>query len=823
MKASRRGQENFVRGCVATFLSPSALRTGIPCLLIILLLVLPALIPRDAAVLEVSGVDAWHTHRSFFGTRIVAQSFSAPASRMHGIALFLTPYTRQKPLQGKIKLTLHDAGGKTLREAEIEAASIREGKRTQFYFTPLPLKKGQLLELRLQAPELEAGNAVAVRFDPNPDAIIPGTMFWKGQPYPGDLAMQVLVPSNYYGELWAIWKRKKSWRELSLISLFVAFILVSWPLVWRKLSPPRRLCMVGLSVIVFLGLLLYLRIQLLPQVQGVSGGDPYNYLFILQRLREGENPYLHAKRLPGFPLLLLPFSYFVDDILLAARWLNQVAVALILLLLLILGRQLGFSWFTVWLAAFIAAASRPLLFTPFRPLAYPWLAVAVLLTLVILFRGKFLRGWQVWAASVVIGWGMQTRQEAFAVFAVLSLGILALALLKRRWWLLAAWFLPAFLLSLPFLGHNWLTYGNPFYSPYFDHPVTNIYLSSQEWWERASVGWGVLSSLWWQRWAHEWRMPGTVVWGTILFLVLVAGGKELIAFGRLKGGNALRWKSKRELWSWGKGFGLIIATGLGWHYAAYHEEEWLRWAAGVWWALALAGGVLVGWFSLRFFRFPRTLAFPRAWKLILTFLVAFVLWLVPTWAHPALKSYVALIPFVALGAALAAGQFLNPSWGEKISRWARSWHGVAAILLLALLAQAPLATARTVSSMIEHASLRQMKEELLYQAALALKSEEGKVAAKYQYLALKYFLPDRVEEYPEKDTAPPLAELRARGVRFLLWTSWDNLFRPYLTLPEGVELWREWQGEDLRGKKQILKILQLRTPSSAEAAKGNLD
>ncbi len=60
-----------------------------------------------------------------------------------------------------------------------------------------------------------------------------------------------------------------------------------------------------ISCIAILGLLC--RIWVANQFSGVSGGDAYNYLSITQSILAGDNPFDNTKRLPGYPLLLVPF------------------------------------------------------------------------------------------------------------------------------------------------------------------------------------------------------------------------------------------------------------------------------------------------------------------------------------------------------------------------------------------------------------------------------------------------------------------------------------------------------------------------------------
>lgn len=75
------------------------------------------------------------------------------------------------------------------------------------------------------------------------------------------------------------------------------------------------------KLILYLGLLIFavnffFRLFYISQLKGVSGGDAYNNLFIARDLAELKNPFVAARRLPFYPLLLVPTQFFnVDPIL----------------------------------------------------------------------------------------------------------------------------------------------------------------------------------------------------------------------------------------------------------------------------------------------------------------------------------------------------------------------------------------------------------------------------------------------------------------------------------------------------------------------------
>lgn len=251
-----------------------------------------------------------------------------------------------------------------------------------------------------------------------------------------------------------------------------------------------------LIVLVILAVLT--RYHTVRQMGGVSGGDPYNYLSIAEKISKLQNPFDEQKRLPGYPLLLVPALLTpLDDI----RYMQSISIlsaAGILIILALLIKQLGLPWPIQIVAPLILSWQKDFFVISLRPEPYTLYAFLLLLSLWLFFIARTVRTQIIF--GVVLGYAAMTRQEGFVLAAILVFA--SVFYIRKLWWQgYVRLFLPALLLILPFLIHNTIAFGNPLFTPYFKGERLQIVDSWPAFKDSLAATWGVLGSLWKPSWS----------------------------------------------------------------------------------------------------------------------------------------------------------------------------------------------------------------------------------------------------------------------------------------------------------------------------------
>ncbi len=740
------------------------------------LLLLPALIPRTFPILTREGVDSYRTHEPLFGSRIIRQQFTTPVDRLSAVELILVPYDHRPP-PGVITLTLATEDGRILAESSLAASATRDDTFVRFPFPTVRGIRGHTLVMSLTAPAVPANARVGARVDPNARAVPGGNMSVQNTPRDADLAIRLMVSGNLYEEFWASLQAHPDLaRDGSAAFIAAGLIAALW--FWIERAGTIRL---GHHVLPILALVLGVlaafflvwRLSLLPQVRAESGGDAYNFFRTTQRIRHGDGFYnAEEKRLPLYPLLLLPATFFTTDIAWFARTANQVIVIVILLALGTLACQLRLPRGAALFAVLVTAVNRDMLFTPFRPLAYPFVTALLLLGLVVLFWAST-QPQKIALASVLFGLAAQTRHEGILAAFVVVLLVAGIWCWERRWRAACAIMIPYVCIVSPYFLANIRNYGTPFYSPYFDHPVTNIYRSLPELQDNVREAWAVVSSAWWFRWDRERLAPLNVtLWAPTFALGILA---TILP----------RWKHR----SLARGFPLAaVAFSAMFWFAAAHAPG--RWKTAV--ATGAIGAIIVGFLLLlqhawRHRRRPLgvgSIAETTAAHVSITLLTGLTLLGIAVYVHPAGKQFVSVIPFFGLAAGTALAAILAAFLPTQRTIVALSMAWVAVTALLSLPALSLASMTRTLPNKIDRENRKHVADALLYATAQFLSSQTGKVGARFRYPPAEYFLGNRLVEFPERKDEPPERELRATGVRWVIWSSWDRLFQSYTDHPE---------------------------------------
>lgn len=462
------------------------------------------------------GIDAYQYHSPIFGRHTQSQDIIAHQP-IEVLGALLVPLHRDKPVPD-VQMTLQNgATNETLQTYTIAGHTLVDDAFTYVRLDP-PLFHRQPIRVIFASPDATTDSAVGIRF--HPDDVYPaGGRLFDNEVVKGDLALswQRRLP------IWQVIgksaeqtpQKTTALLQAGFISLLAASIASQ--LGWARQHASRQRW-IELGLLGTLALLtIASRLPALGLLGGVSGGDPYNYLSITENISQLENPWAD-KRLPGYPLLLLPAYLTALDDHLWMRLVNVVSAGGIVLLVGLLARTIGLPWSIQFFSALLLAFQKDFYWISLRPEAYTVYAFLLTASLLLFFslttwRRRLLFG-------LALGYAAMTRQEGFVLAAVLGLaaGLHLVAALRPRITkltqsprqLLASYtlaFLPALALVTPFFVHNAVAYGNPLYTPYFKGERLNIVDSWPAWQDALGATWGILGSLWKTSWDQLERVP----------------------------------------------------------------------------------------------------------------------------------------------------------------------------------------------------------------------------------------------------------------------------------------------------------------------------
>lgn len=279
------------------------------------------------------GTDAFRAHYPLFGTRSRAQTI-ALQGRLTGVGALLVNLHRT-PQVPPATITITDLKDTPLTSTIVAPEAIKDDT-VAWAALPRAVSSRQFpsIKVHVAAPEATVSTALGLRYD-DPT---------------GTLAVGVI-------------ERVPLWQYLitavvtstSLLRLFTLGIVISVCIVLLSCVPAKptwaRVAVFSLLVIVALGT----RVYAANHLYGVSGGDSYNYLFITREITELKNPLATSKRLPGFPLLLVPAYLTALDDIRFMEGLSIVSAGGILLMLALIARTVGLPWSVQFLAPTLLA------------------------------------------------------------------------------------------------------------------------------------------------------------------------------------------------------------------------------------------------------------------------------------------------------------------------------------------------------------------------------------------------------------------------------------------------------------------------------------
>lgn len=703
------------------------------------------------------GIDSFETHQALFGNRTATQEITTSGKLLGAGAILVDMLRSGQP--GDVHIKVRDASTREiLTTATLPGNTLMDDEFSFTHFGDAVGTRNKKMTIEFSSPDATSKNPVGLRFD---NAVADSKQF----------AVQVLekVPLWQY-LVTNITQNTDKWQMVLIAGAGALGIsILSLRPGWRK-QPVRIRRAIELGIILALAALAFnTRMAVLPDFKGVSGGDPYNYLFITDSLVNLQNPFAGVKRLPGYPLLLAPayLSQSIDDQA-AMRTISATAGAGSLIMIALLARALGLPW-TIQLAApAIIAWQKDFFWTSLRPEAYSVFTFLLLASLVLFFTAR--KPWQQLLFGLVLGYAAMTRQEGFVLAAILGAASLIqeiyISRTKKPYKFktlsskLARMYLPAFVIVLPFFLHNTLEYGNPFFTPYFEGERLQIVDSWEAFKDASGATWGVLDSMWKPAWEQLERYaltdrPFYVSAGLLIAWSLIPySGKRFSTHER----------SRQTLWVVLLLVGVIGFSFLLWKAAA-HKPAFAGYMPIIAAAVLLAS-------SIPFVAYTR-------WQGTLVWLILVSQILIPTWFHPYPKHYQQSYPLIGLLIAAAllvpvAALTKKPTLLGKAARVSMT----AALLVPFFVIPLYLFESKTFNTNIDQFNAEVALDTVVYQAVQAARDLPGPIGFDEAYLPALLYFNDQAQYFPAIEHPSPQQErswIENNNIRTLVTTNNNNI------------------------------------------------
>lgn len=735
--------------------------------LIITILVVGAIgafsvLPIKAWHIVSPGLDAYRAHTPLFAQRTVSQTLQA-AYPITGLAFIMVDYQHaNQPTD--VTVTVSDST--MIATGIIPAPDIHDDMFARVVFDK-PLSAQGTVTIELQAPQATKETMVAVRFDPeHTDLSQPRTEY--GVYKTGMYALQVQEKLPLWRYLVNLFHtNEQRWYYIAtatgavLLAVALAFRL-GWQSIPHQYHRPMEYAVLGLLLIVAA----WSRLSIIPHLGGASGGDPYNYLFITKSIVQGENPLSGEKRLPGFPLLLVPsFLNQHNDDVAAMRIISILSAAGSLWMLSLLAKNLHLPWSIQLLAPAALAWQKDFFWTSLRPEPYTFFTFLLLTALVLVLSAR--QPWQQILYGLVLGYAAMTRQEGF-LLAVLMF-VISLFLWRAyipaetkkffSWPTLYAYlrmYLPALLVVSPFFITNITTYGNPFFTPYFEGDRLQIVDSWAAFKDNAGAAWGVLGSSWRTNWDELERYDVFAPLFITALLILLGWNYLWLKTNILKN----RWSELVVL-----GCGILISVVV--IFAAGTTQSSFN---------SIVPPVVAAVTISSLIPFLVV----TGWRGVAVILVLASQLLIATWFHPFAKHYQQSFPLILL--VLVTG-LLAPairhiriaSVSPEDYRLVISSLAIAVLVPLAIITAIPLTK---VHVEIDNNNAAAALDSVLYRAVKAAMRYDGPYGADQPYLQARLYFEDDASYFLDETTtaAQEAAWIRENGVRTMVVTNDGGAF-----------------------------------------------
>lgn len=732
------------------------------------------LVPVSQERIITRGIDDYQYHRPLFGNVRSGQDLTVE-HEINGIGAIIVNLRRAQPVVPLIVTITDPETAQQLDRLTVPPTGIHDDSfaivRTH---RPILAAEHPVIRVTFTAPEATAQNPLGIRFHPD-DPYPASQRLENDRPAPGDLALllreRVSLGQYVYT---TITQNTAFLKILGVVCMAVAVALLSLRIGWSN-APARTRQRIEISILLLVALVGFgLRLYWLPNFHGVSGGDPYNYLVITQQLANLDNPFAVSKRLPGFPLLLLP-AYLtpLDDI----NWMRLLSISgasTSIFLAALLARRLRLSWSVQLLTAVLLTMHKDFFWTSFRPEPYTLYGTLLLLALILLFnlkqtRNKVLLG-------ITLGYSAMTRQEGFILAALIGLftiifwrqlfhfpAVTRFNFLPHRteWRGVARAFvvtyLPALLLVLPFFVHSAVTYGNPLYTEYFQGDRLQIVNSFPAFVDNLGSTWGVLGSMWRPQWDQLYRLPLT----TTAFLSSLSCG--------------LIW--------W-----FIVYTGF------YRRSTTLRTVATLLWLLLLCATIwLVSSNSGAFYNVimissaallllsPIPLLVTTTWRGIIVITIALSQILIALWFHPFAKHYQQAYPLLTLALAVTLSPVIG-RYFKTLTDTISSQLMLAAsrVAILTALLLVPLFLSQRLNTFIDKYNHRVALDHVVYQAVQVAQTLPGPHGSDQPYIPVHLYFSGNIHYFLGDEPHTPaqaLAWITEHGIKTLIDTNNNQAFK----------------------------------------------
>lgn len=284
-------------------------------------------------------------------------------------------------------------------------------------------------ELILHAPQVSTlEEAVLVRFQIDSDRYPDGEMIVNGTASYGDVAFQTYEQAPLWRavQVWGQITDKAAQRGLRRISWSTGLTIAAWLIgkVLQRLSDPRLRYGIPLFLIALLAIAI--RAPYSTSIEGVFGGDAFNYLSKAADLVAGNDPFASdPRKAPLFSFLLLP-GLSSPDPLLWSRWVGIIAAGAAAGLLPHLAYRLGLPWLYALASGVLLAVNQEFIWEAPSGLANTVYTALIIATAIAFTYARARRG--LFAVALVGGLVPLTRYEG----AVIPLTLLPAAWIRHR-------------------------------------------------------------------------------------------------------------------------------------------------------------------------------------------------------------------------------------------------------------------------------------------------------------------------------------------------------------------------------------------------------
>ena len=387
-------------------------RTGLIALIAVVLLIM--FWPVTAVRLENTAKEDVSYIRRVFAEHTVGQTFTSEYDT-DGVQLLV-----RSPQLQVVNILLHDETG-------TELSSVQAGIDDTDRWVPFKFNSGLAPgthTITASAPGVAAqGQAVLLRFQIDSDRYEEGSMVVDGEDSYGDLAFRLEETVAPWHAL-TIWGQVtdsslvRGSRNVAVAAVFIALALLPWSRLLR-----RPWLQVTLPIVAIFGLAVLIRLPYLNGIEGVFGGDAFNYLSKAQALLQGGDPFAADPRKgPLLSFLLLP-GFLTIDPLLWSRALGVLAAAGTATVFPFIARSFKLPWIVALLGGLLVAVNPELIYEAPSGLANALFTFLIALAVFFYLRPTTRR--TLIGLAVTVGLVALTRYEGVFVGAVL---------LPAIWW-----------------------------------------------------------------------------------------------------------------------------------------------------------------------------------------------------------------------------------------------------------------------------------------------------------------------------------------------------------------------------------------------------